>query len=56
MKGDILKARVNSTIGVLFVGSFALLASVIIWESSFDYNPLAKAFEQHYAPVFQELK
>lgn len=41
---------------MLFVGSFALWAGLIIWESSFGYNPLARAFEKHYEPIEQALQ
>ena len=47
MKGEILKARINSFIGILFVGSFALWASVIIWQAAFDENPLVNAFMKY---------
>lgn len=47
MKGDILKARVNSFIGILFLGSAALYAGVIIWQTAFDENPLVNVFEKY---------
>lgn len=47
MKGDILKARINSFVGILFVGSFALLAGIIIWQVAFNENPLVQAFEKY---------
>jgi len=47
MKGDILKARVNSIIGILFVGSFALWASMLIWQAAFDESPLTNVFVKY---------
>ena len=47
MKEDILKAKVNSFIGILFVGSAALWAGIIIWQVAFDENPLVNAFEKY---------
>ena len=44
MKGEILTARVNSFIGCLFVGSFALGAGLIIWNVAHNENPLEQAF------------
>ncbi len=42
---SVLKSKINSYLGMLFVGSFGLLASVVIIQAAFGYNPLTKAFE-----------
>ena len=42
-----MKAKVNSFIGILFVGSAALWAGIIIWQVAFDENPLVNAFEKY---------
>lgn len=44
MKGEILTAKVNSIIGILFVGSFAFGAALIIWSTAHNKNPLERAF------------
>jgi hypothetical protein len=44
MKGELLKARVNTAIGILFVGSFALWATIMILQFAFNQNPIADAF------------
>ena len=43
MQGEIFNARVNSWVGVFFIGSFALGASLIIWHTAYGENPLANA-------------
>lgn len=48
IKGDIFKRQVNSIVGMVFVGSFALWTGVIIWQTAHHENPIAKAFEQYY--------
>ena len=55
MKGDILKARVNTFIGTLLLGSVALAASLIIWKVAHDENPLEKAFIERYGMLTYEL-
>ncbi len=44
LKEEILKAKVNSFIGIVFVGSFALWAGIIIWQTAFEENPLVNTF------------
>ena len=43
MRDDIWHSKVDSIIGILFVGSFALGAVLIIWQAAFNENPLANA-------------
>ncbi|OGC81017.1 hypothetical protein A2943_00380 [Candidatus Adlerbacteria bacterium RIFCSPLOWO2_01_FULL_51_16] len=47
MQGEILKAKVNSFIGCLFLGSFALWAGLTIWQTAFDENLLINTFEKY---------
>ena len=55
MKEDILKTRVNSIIGIFFVGSCALVASLLIWQTAHGYNPLERVFSAHFLQLLQEL-
>lgn len=55
LKGEILKSRVNSFVGILFVGSAALYASLLIWQSAHGYNPLTQVFEEHFVSIQQAL-
>ena len=55
MKGDILKARVNTFIGTLLLGSVALAAALIIWKVGHGENPLEKAFDKRYGMLTAEL-
>lgn len=55
MKEAILKARVNSFIGIMFLGTCALVASLLIWQTAHGYNPLAKVFEARLSGVVEML-
>lgn len=44
LQEEIFSAKVNSLIGCLFVGSFALGAALIIWTTAHNENPLEKVF------------
>ncbi len=44
IRGSIWKANVNFFIGSLFLGSFALWAAIVIIQTAWGTNPIAKAF------------
>jgi len=43
-KQAILKSRISTIIGSLFIGSWSLGCGLILWQASFDQNPIANAF------------
>jgi len=43
-KQAILKSRISTIIGSLFIGSWSLGCGLILWQASFDENPVANAF------------
>ena len=40
-KQAVFQSRINTIIGSLFIGSWALGCGLILWQASFDQNPLA---------------
>ncbi len=45
-KQAILKSRISTIIGSLFIGSWSLGCGLILWQASFDQNPIANAFAE----------
>ena len=43
-KQTILQSRINTIIGSLLIGSWSLGCGLILWQASFDQNPIANAF------------
>ena len=43
---SVLKNRVNTIVGSLLIGSWSLGCGLILWQASFDQNPIADAFAQ----------
>lgn len=39
-----LKSNINSVIALMFVGSFALMCGLMVWNSAFGENPVEKIF------------
>ncbi len=44
IRGSVWKSRVNSVIGLMFVGSCAIWAGLVIVQAAWGTNPLANAF------------
>ena len=44
IRGSVWKSRVNSFIGLLFVGSFGLWALVVVMQAGWGINPLVNSF------------
>lgn len=55
MRGDILKARVNTFIGSLLLASVAFAVSLILLKAANGENPLEKAFSERYGMLTLEL-
>jgi hypothetical protein len=47
LKKDILRTQVNSIVGMIFLGSAALLAIICILEITFSENPFATIFARY---------
>ena len=43
-KQAILQSRINTIIGSLLIGSWSLGCGLLLWQASFDQNPIANAF------------
>ncbi len=43
-KQAIFQSRVNTILGLLFIGSWSLGCGLILWQASFDENPLSNVF------------
>ena len=43
-KQAILKSRISTIIGSLFIGSWSLGCGLLLWQASFDQNPIANVF------------
>ena len=44
MRDSIWRSKVRSLIGIMFIGSFALGAGLIIWHAASGKNPVEEAF------------
>lgn len=44
LRDSIWQSRVNSFLGILFIGSFAFGAGLLIWHAAYGENPVANAF------------
>jgi len=51
LQADIFRTRVNTIVGILFVGSFAFGAGLIIWHAAFGVNPVENVL---YASLIEE--
>ena len=43
-KQAVFQSRINTIIGSLFIGSWSLGCGLILWQASFDQNPIANTF------------
>ncbi len=46
IRGSIWKSRINSLLGICFVGTCALWAATVIVQASWGVNPVTQAFAQ----------
>ncbi len=44
LKQAVFRSRINTIIGSLFIGSWSLGCGLILWQASFDQNPVANVF------------
>lgn len=51
---DILQTRINGILGCIFVGAFALGASLLIWHAASGKNPVADALTPLVTPASLE--
>jgi len=47
MRRSVWQSQVNGILSLLFVGTFAVGAMLIIWQKAFNDNPLADQFQKY---------
>lgn len=47
---NLLKSRVNTILGVLFIFSWALACGLVVWHASYDTDPVEQAFVKALVP------